>query len=114
MDLTIFEKIIAGEIPCKKVYEDAHTFSFYDVSPQAPVHVLVLPKKKFVNLTDATDSDAETLGQLLLAAKKVAELTGIDESGYRLVINNGEGVGQSVFYMHCHVLGGRDFSWPPG
>jgi histidine triad (HIT) family protein len=111
---TLFSKIIAGEIPCKKVYECEHTFAFYDLNPQAPVHVLVVPKKEIVNVSHANANDAETLGHVLLAAKEVAKITGILESGYRLVFNNGEAAGQTVFHMHCHVLGGRNMLWPPG
>lgn len=114
MQKTLFEKILDGEIPCKKVYEDEFTFAFHDISPQAPVHVLVIPKKKIVNVAAAQTDDAEILGKVLLTAKKVAEITGIAESGYRCVLNNGENGGQTVFYLHCHVLGGRSLTWPPG
>lgn len=114
MSETIFEKILKGEIPCKKIYEDDHTFAFHDVTPQAPVHALVIPKKRIVNVASADGDDALILGKVLLTAKKVAELLGVAESGYRLVLNNGTGGGQSVFYLHCHVLGGRPLSWPPG
>ena len=111
---TIFEKILKKEIPCKVVYEDEHTFAFHDVNPQAPVHVLVIPKQKIINVAEATPHDELILGKVLLTAKKVAEITGIHKSGYRLVMNNGENGGQTVYYMHCHVLGGRSLSWPPG
>ena len=111
---TIFEKILDGEIPCKKVYEDEFTFSFYDVSPKAPVHILVIPKKKIINVASSNDEDIEILGRVLNTARKVAELTGISQSGYRLVMNNNRDGGQSVDYLHCHILGGRPLGWPPG
>ncbi|BBH53638.1 histidine triad nucleotide-binding protein [Fluviispira sanaruensis] len=111
---TIFEKILQGEIPCKPIYEDEYTLAFNDISPQAPVHVLVIPKTKIVNVAQANENDIDQMGRVLFAAKKVAELTGISQSGYRLVFNNGEHGGQTVYYMHCHVLGGRSLSWPPG
>jgi histidine triad (HIT) family protein len=111
---TIFEKILAGELPCTPVYEDPHTYAFHDLNPQAPVHVLIIPKKKITNVAQASSQDIEQMGHVLYAAKKVAEITGIAHSGYRLVFNNGEHAGQSVCYMHCHVLGGRELHWPPG
>jgi histidine triad (HIT) family protein len=111
---TLFSKIIAGEIPAKKVYEDEFTFAFHDISPQAPVHVLVVPKKEIINVSHAEIADSEILGRVLLAAKEVAKLTGIEKTGYRIVFNNGQQAGQTVFHMHCHVLGGRSFTWPPG
>ncbi len=113
-ETTIFEKIIAGEIPCKPVYEDEFTLAFHDIHPQAPVHVLVIPKRKIVNVAEATEKDIEQMGRVLFAAKKVAEIMGVAQTGYRLIFNNGEHGGQTVFYMHCHVLGGRNLSWPPG
>ena len=115
-DLTIFEKILRGDIPCTPVYEDEHTLAFKDLHPQAPVHVLVILKqKKFVNVSDAeSKEDANLLGHLLFAAKKVAEKMDIAKSGYRLIINNGADAHQTVAYLHCHVLGGRKFGWPPG
>lgn len=115
-DLTIFEKILNGTVPTKPVYEDEHTFAFHDIQPQAPVHVLVILKtKKFKNISDATTpDDAMLLGQLLITAKKVAQIMNIANSGYRLVINNGPDAHQTVWYLHCHVLGGRHLDWPPG
>ena len=109
---TIFGQIIRGEIPSKKVYEDDEIFAFRDINAAAPTHVLVIPKRRIVNLYDATDDDAQLLGRLLLAARRVAEQEGLED--FRLVINNGAGVGQSVFHIHLHVLGGREFGWPPG
>lgn len=111
---TIFGKIIRGEIPSEKVYEDDDVLAFKDVNPAAPVHILVIPKKHIVNLFDAEEEDQDVLGKLLLTASKVAREQGLEEGGFRTVINNGAGVGQSVFHIHVHVLGGRDFSWPPG
>ena len=114
MSTTIFERILAGEIPCKKVWEDDHTLAFHDIAPQAPVHVLVIPKKKIVNVSEANDSDAEILGRVLLTARKVAQLLGVDSTGFRLVMNNGNDGGQTGDYLHCHVLAGRPLRWPPG
>jgi histidine triad (HIT) family protein len=111
---TIFDKILQGIIPVQKVYEDEYTLAFNDINPQAPVHVLVIPKKKIKCVSEATPEDCNTLGNILLAAKKVAELTGISEKGFRLVMNNGNEGGQTVDYIHCHVLGGRSMGWPPG
>ena len=110
---TIFEKILRHEIPYSKVYEDEWTFAFDDIHPVAPVHVLVIPKIKKVNMNDVTQDDALLLGRLMIATQKVAELKQISHSGYRLVFNNGSEAGQTVFYMHCHVIGGKTLSWPP-
>ncbi|RAL23833.1 histidine triad nucleotide-binding protein [Lujinxingia litoralis] len=111
---TIFSKIIRGEIPCDKVYETDEVLAFRDINPAAPVHVLVIPKRSIVHVGQAHQDDALLLGKLMLAAKEVARLEGLEESGFRLVINNGAEVGQTVFHLHVHVLGGRAFSWPPG
>ena len=111
---TIFGKIIRGEMPADKVYEDDDVLAFKDINAAAPVHILVIPKKHIVNLFDADEEDTELLGKLMQAARKVAIEQGLEEDGFRLVVNNGAGVGQTVFHMHVHVLGGRDFSWPPG
>ncbi len=110
--MTIFKKIIDGEIPSDKVYEDEHVLAFRDANPAAPVHILVVPKKEIVNLFDASDDDAQLLGRLMLAARRVAEQEGLTD--FRLVANNGAGAGQSVFHLHLHVIGGRPLSWPPG
>ena len=112
--MTIFAKIIAGEIPSEKLYEDDHVVAFRDIQPQAPVHVLVVPRKPLVSVADADEEDAELLGRLLLAAAKVARSLGLEDDGYRLVTNIGEGGGQSVFHLHVHLLGGRRMGWPPG
>lgn len=111
---TIFEKILDKELPCTPVYEDDFTFAFDDIHPHAPVHVLIIPKKKLININDATDDDTLLMGKILLAAKQVAIIKKIDSSGYRMVFNNGAGAGQTVFYLHCHVIGGRSLNWPPG
>lgn len=114
MSETIFGKIAAGEISADVVYEDEDVVAFRDISPQAPTHVLVIPRKPIPTLNDATAADAELLGKLLLAAAKVAESEGIAESGYRTVVNCNAGAGQTVFHIHLHVLGGRPMQWPPG
>ena len=111
---TIFAKIIKGEIPAKKVYEDDRVLAFDDVAPQAPVHVLIVPKDPLVNLNDVDERHEALLGHIMVVAKKVADLKGITNAGYRVVMNTGAEAGQSVFHMHLHVLGGRPFSWPPG
>ena len=109
---TIFQKIIDGEIPAQKVYEDGDVLAFRDVAPQAPFHVLVIPKKSIRSLAEAADDDGALLGKLLLAASRVARDAGIE--GYRVVTNIGDDGGQSVPHLHFHVLGGRRMSWPPG
>jgi histidine triad (HIT) family protein len=110
---TLFSRIIDREIPSDIIYEDEHCMAFRDISPQAPLHALVVPRKPIPKVADAAAADAALLGQLLLAAGKVAEQQGYGEA-YRLVINNGSGAGQTVFHLHVHVLGGRAFKWPPG
>ncbi len=111
---TVFDKILAGEIPADVVYEDERALAFRDVSPQAPVHVLVIPKRRVLRVATATDDDTELLGHLLQVCRKVAEKEGIAASGYRIVTNNGADGGQSVDHLHFHVIGGRTLSWPPG
>ncbi len=111
---TIFSKIIRGEIPTKRVFESEHVLAFHDVSPQAPVHVLVIPKEALLNLTEADENDEALLGELLRATDRVAEILGVRESGFRVVINNGKDAGQSVDHLHLHVLAGRPLAWPPG
>ncbi len=113
-DDTIFAKIIRGEVPCDKVYEDDDYFAFKDINPAAPVHVLIVPKKPIPMLTDATQEDAALLGGLLLAANRIAADLGIAEHGFRCVLNCGAGGGQLVYHLHLHLLGGRDLGWPPG
>lgn len=111
---TIFSKIIRKEIPADVVYETESVLAFRDVNPQAPVHILIIPKKPIVNIAGAKPEDREVLGELLLAAAGIAEKEGLRESGYRIVTNSGAGAGQTVFHLHLHLLGGRGFSWPPG
>ena len=111
---TIFGKIIRGEIPCDKVYEDEDYFAFKDINPAAPIHILIVPKKPIPMLTDATREDAALLGGLLLVANRIAADLGIAEHGFRCVVNCGAGGGQLVFHLHVHLLGGRDLGWPPG
>jgi len=113
MNDCIFCRIVKGEIPSKKVYEDDQTYAFEDLDPQAPTHVLIVPKKHIRGLKEAEAADAEVVGQCHLAAAKIARQRGI-EDGYRTVLNVGPGSGQSVFHMHVHLLGGRKLSWPPG
>ncbi|OKH30301.1 histidine triad nucleotide-binding protein [Calothrix sp. HK-06] len=110
---TIFGKIIRREIPADIVYEDDLALAFRDVNPQAPVHILVIPKKPIPKLSDAQSDDTELLGHLLQTVKKVAENEKLT-NGYRVVINTGNDGGQTVFHMHLHILGGRPLSWPPG
>ena len=113
MTETLFTKIIAREIPADIVYEDDQCLAFRDINPKAPMHVLVIPKKVIARLVDAENEDAAILGHLMLVAGKVATQEGYGEA-FRAVINNGEAVGQTVFHLHVHILGGRDFMWPPG
>lgn len=110
---TIFMKIIRREIPADVVYEDEQCLAFRDVNPQAPVHILVVPKKPLAQLSHASASDQELVGHLLLAADTVARDQGVGDA-YRLVVNNGASAGQSVFHLHVHLLAGRSFTWPPG
>jgi histidine triad (HIT) family protein len=109
----LFCKIIQGAIPTKKVYEDAHTFAFEDVNPQAPTHVLIVPKKHVTGLKEAQVEDAELIGRLHLVAAELGRRRGI-EDGYRTVFNVGPKSGQSVFHLHLHLIGGREMKWPPG
>jgi len=111
--VTIFTKIINREIPAEIVYEDDLCLAFRDVSPQAPVHVLLIPKKTVVSLDELTSDDAQLVGHLMLMVPKLAAQLGLAD-GYRTVINTGEHGGQSVFHLHIHILGGRHLAWPPG
>lgn len=110
---TIFSKIIRKEIPADIVYEDNLAIAFKDVNPQAPVHILVIPKQPIAQLSDAESQDHALMGHLLLTAKRVAEQAGLT-NGYRLVINTGPDGGQTVYHLHLHILGGRPMTWPPG
>jgi histidine triad (HIT) family protein len=110
---TLFGRIIRRELPADIVYEDEHCLAFRDISPQAPTHVLLIPKKEIARLADAAAEDQSLLGHLLLVANKVARQLGVEDA-YRLVVNNGAGAGQSVFHLHLHILAGRPMRWPPG
>ena len=109
----LFCKIAAKEIPSKVVYEDDDVFAFEDIGPQAPTHVLIIPRKHFASLGEATPEDQAVLGKLQLVAAELARKLKL-ANGYRTVVNTGEGAGQSVFHLHLHLLGGRAFRWPPG
>lgn len=111
---TIFSKIIRKEIPADIVYEDELALAFRDINPQAPVHILVIPKQPIAKLSDAEAQDHALMGHLVLTAKRVADQAGLSENGYRLVINTGPDGGQTVYHLHLHILGGRPMSWPPG
>ena len=113
MSDTIFGKIIRREIPANIVYEDDLVLAFKDVNPQAPVHILLIPKKPIPRVSEASSDDHDLLGHLLLTVKKVAEEAGLQD-GYRVVINNGKDGGQTVDHLHLHILGGRQMQWPPG
>jgi histidine triad (HIT) family protein len=110
----IFCKIIEKKIPAKIIYEDDSVIAFEDVNPQAPVHALVVPKKHIPDIHSMTEADRELIGHLFFAARKIGADKGLDAKGYRMVINNGPGAGQTVFHIHLHILSGRRFSWPPG
>jgi len=112
--MTLFEKIIAREIPAKIVFEDDDAIAFQDVNPQAPVHVLIVPKRVIPRLAKTNEADQELLGKLILTATKVARDLGVGESGYRVVINSGPDAGESVPHLHVHLLGKRALAWPPG
>jgi histidine triad (HIT) family protein len=112
--MTIFEKIIARELPAKVIWEDDDAIAFHDVNPQAPVHVLIVPKKVIPRLSAASEGDNKVLGKLLLVAGKLAKELGIEKRGYRVVINSGPDAGESVPHLHVHLLGKRALAWPPG
>ena len=114
MSKTLFEKIVAREIPAKFVYEDDLVVAFHDVKPQAPTHVLIVPKKVIPRIAEAAPDDHKVLGHLLLKAAEIAKKLGVEKSGFRLVINNGPDAGESVPHLHCHIMGGRKMDWPPG
>ena len=109
----VFCKIAAKQIPAKLVFDDEEVFAFEDISPQAPTHILICPRKHFASLHDATTDDQALLGKLQLVAARLAKERNL-LVGYRTVLNNGSGAGQSVFHLHLHLLGGRNFRWPPG
>ena len=109
---TIFDLILQGEIPCEEVYSDSQCLAFRDVQPQAPIHILVIPRKSIASLLKANSEDKELLGHLLLVGSKVAQEEGLES--WRTVINTGTQAGQTVFHLHVHIIGGRDLNWPPG
>src|SRR5437867_11086091 len=114
MSKTLFEKIIARDIPATIVFEDEFVLAFRDIKPQAPVHILLIPKKPIPRIAEATPEDHKIFGHLLLKAAEVAKDLGLAQSGYRLVFNNGPDAGEAVPHLHCHLIGGRKFSWPTG
>jgi len=114
MSKTLFEKIVAREIPANIVYEDELVLAFRDIRPQAPTHVLVIPKKPIPRIAEAGPEDQPVLGHLMLKAAEVARQLGLEKSGFRLVLNNGPDAGEAVPHLHCHILGGRAMGWPPG
>jgi len=114
MSKTLFEKIIAREIPATIVYEDDLVLAFKDIKPQAPAHVLIVPKKPIPRIAEAKPEDHQVLGHLLLKAAAIADQLGLTKSGFRLVFNNGPDAGEAVPHLHCHLIGGRQMAWPPG
>jgi histidine triad (HIT) family protein len=110
----LFCNIVARKTPAQIVFENDHVVAFTDIRPVAPTHVLVIPKKHLTGVHEAGPDDVEALGRVMLAARDVAEQLGLAAAGYRLVVNQGVDAGQSVFHLHCHVLGGRPLAWPPG
>lgn len=114
MEETIFDKIIAGKIPAERVYEDEAVVAFRDIQPQAPVHVLVVPRLRLRSLAETPEADSAAVGAFLKGVAKTAAVLGLEENGYRVVFNTGRDALQSVEYLHAHILGGRKLSWPPG
>jgi len=114
MSKTLFQKIADKELPSKIVFEDEHVVAFRDIDPQAPTHVLIVPRKPIPRIAEAKPEDHALLGHLLLKAAEVARQLGLEKSGYRLVINNGKDGGEAVPHLHLHILGGRQMKWPPG
>lgn len=110
----LFCRMVNGEIRADTVYEDEEVLAFRDINPQAPVHVLIVPKRHIATLNDLQDDDEALVGQLFMAARQIARQEGIDEKGYRTLINCNAAAGQTVFHLHLHVLGGRIMHWPPG
>ena len=114
MSKTLFEKIVAREIPADIIFEDDSVIAFRDIKPAAPVHALIVPKKPIPRIAEAEEMDQAVLGHLILKAAEVADKLGLTRTGYRLVINNGPDAGESVPHLHLHILGGRSLAWPPG
>ena len=113
-DKCLFCRIISGEIPARRIHEDDDVIAFEDINPQAPTHVLVIPRTHIAMLNDLRQSHVSAIGSVVVRATEIARNLGLHNDGYRLVINNGEAAGQTVFHIHVHILGGRAFSWPPG
>jgi histidine triad (HIT) family protein len=113
-DRCLFCRIAAGEIPARKVYEDDTVFAFHDINPQAPTHVLVIPRKHIATVDDIEEGDLATIGTVVARAAQIARNLQLTSEGYRLVANTGAAAGQTVFHVHFHLLGGRNFGWPPG
>lgn len=114
MEDCIFCKIVRGEIPCTKVYEDDAMLAFKDIEPQAPIHFLIIPKKHIKDLLSLSEGDCDLMAKVQQVVKKLALQEGLDEKGFRLVTNCGKAAGQSVFHLHFHLMGGRNFTWPAG
>ncbi len=112
--MTIFDRILKKEIPATIVYEDDDVLAFNDINPQAPIHVLVIPKKKWVSFADLADADVQTVGAYMQRVAQVARRLGLQENGYRIIFNTGDDGQQTVPYIHAHILGGRSLRWPPG
>ena len=110
--MTIFEKIINKQIPAQIVYEDERALAFKDINPVAPVHCLIIPKKRITNIASMEEADLELMGHLMFVCQKVAQIMKVQD--YRIISNNGEGAGQSVFHLHFHLIAGRELKWPPG
>jgi histidine triad (HIT) family protein len=113
-DRCLFCRIVSGEIPAKKVCEDDLVIAFNDINPQAPTHILVVPRKHIPSLDDLTEEDSNIIGSTIVRASEIARNLQLNSEGYRLVVNHGEAAGQTVFHIHVHLLGGRNFGWPPG
>lgn len=113
-DKCLFCRIVSGDIPAKKAYEDAEVVAFHDVNPQAPTHILVVPRKHIPSLNDLSDSDTTVIGTVMVRASTIARDLHLGDDGYRVVINTGPAAGQTVFHIHAHLLGGRSLGWPPG
>ena len=114
MEDCVFCKIVRGEIPCIKVYEDDAMLAFKDIEPQAPIHFLIIPKKHIKDLLSLSEEDCDLMAKVQQVVKKLALQEGLDEKGFRLVTNCGKAAGQSVFHLHFHLMGGRNFTWPAG
>lgn len=112
--MTLFERIISREVPAQILHEDSNCVAIRDINPQAPVHILIIPRKVIPRLGEAAEADAALIGHLLLTAALIARREGVEESGYRVVVNHGRHAGESVPHLHVHLLGGRQMKWPPG